>query len=200
MDTQSRHHHAAARQAMIDSQLRPSGVNDTIVLRRMAAVPREAFVPERLRGAAYMDRSVPLSDGKFLAPPLFHGMMLELARPQPGDVALIVSGAPDYLAELIRPLVAQTHVLGADEAARETGEVPPACSLLLIDGAVEQVPETLVRSLGEDGRAVIGMVRDGVTCLATGRRSGDALALLPHSEMGIPRLTQFDIPVAWQFS
>src|SRR5690606_40643849 len=39
----------AARRAMIDSQLRTEGVNAEWVLRRMADVPRERFVPESAR-------------------------------------------------------------------------------------------------------------------------------------------------------
>jgi protein-L-isoaspartate(D-aspartate) O-methyltransferase len=40
---------AAARRAMIDSQLRPQGVSDPAVLAAMASVPREEYVPEALR-------------------------------------------------------------------------------------------------------------------------------------------------------
>ena len=43
--TTTRPDYAAARKAMIDSQLRTSGVNDTFVLERMGTLPREDFVP-----------------------------------------------------------------------------------------------------------------------------------------------------------
>ena len=43
---------AAARRHMIESQLRTSGVNDSWVLERMAAVPREDFVPEAARAGS----------------------------------------------------------------------------------------------------------------------------------------------------
>ena len=69
----------AARRAMIDSQLRPSGVNEPWVLSAMLSVPREDFVPEAMRGAAYIDRAIPLGDGRWLAAPLVHGRMLEEA-------------------------------------------------------------------------------------------------------------------------
>ena len=44
--TTTRLDYAAARKAMLDSQLRTSGVNDAFVLERMGAVPREDFVPK----------------------------------------------------------------------------------------------------------------------------------------------------------
>ena len=41
---------AAARRAMVDSQLRPEGVTDPAVLEAMGSVPREQFVPDDSRG------------------------------------------------------------------------------------------------------------------------------------------------------
>ena len=188
---------AAARRAMIDSQLRTSGVNVPFVLERMAAVAREEFVPSAARGIAYMDRAVPLGDGRFLAPPVFHGMMLAEARPTSADEALVVDGGSGYLAELVRPLVGQLEVVSADEAAsaRKRG----AFSLLLIDGAVEQLPAALVKRVADQGRAVTGLVRNGVTRLAVGRKAADEIALLPLAEIGIPVLHAFDAPKGWSF-
>ena len=65
--------HETARKAMIDSQLRTSGVNAEFVLRRMAAVARERFVPESARGFAYIDRAISLGGGRYLVEGLkFH--------------------------------------------------------------------------------------------------------------------------------
>jgi protein-L-isoaspartate(D-aspartate) O-methyltransferase len=58
------------RKAMIDSQLRVSGVNDPAILAAFAAVAREDFVPAARHGLAYVDRAVPLGDGTVLAPRL----------------------------------------------------------------------------------------------------------------------------------
>ena len=80
---------AAARKAMIDSQLRTSGINAPAVLARMGEVPREDFVPAGARGVAYMDRAIALGGGRHLAPPLVQGMMLQEARPTSADKALI---------------------------------------------------------------------------------------------------------------
>ncbi len=187
----------AARKAMIDSQLRTSGVNEPLVLERMRAVPREDFVPEGARGTAYVDRAVALGDGNYLAAPLFHGMMLQEARPKSGEHALVVDGGSGYLPELLRPLVASLKVITADEAL-EAARGKKA-DLILIDGAAEQIPEALAKRLADDGRLVTGMVSNGVTRLAAGRRAGNALSLLPLAEIGIPRLAQFDKPKGWSF-
>ena len=107
---------AAARKAMIDSQLRTSGVNADFVLARMAAVPREDFVPASAKGVAYMDRAIPLGEGRALAAPLVQGMMLQEAWPTLADKVLIVDGGSGYLAELVRPLVGSLDVVSPAEA------------------------------------------------------------------------------------
>ena len=69
--------HSAARKAMIDSQLRTSGVTAPDVIARMATVAREDFVPASARGIAYIDRAIALGGGRWLAAPLVQGMMLQ---------------------------------------------------------------------------------------------------------------------------
>ncbi len=189
---------SAARRAMIDGQLRTSGVNERFVLERMGAVAREDFVPEAARGTAYMDRAIRLPDGGFLPAPVFHGAMLEEARPRLTDKVLIVDGGSGYLAELIRPLVASVEAISAAEGAQGNAKTK-AADLLLVDGAIEQLPAELSSRIVEDGRVVTGLIDHGVTRLATGRKIGQSLSLLPLAEMGIPRLGQFDRPASWSF-
>ncbi|WP_454598090.1 protein-L-isoaspartate O-methyltransferase family protein [Qipengyuania sp. SM2507] len=189
---------SAARRAMIDGQLRTSGVNERFVLERMGAVAREDFVPETARGTAYMDRAIRLPDGGFLPAPVFHGTMLEEARPRLTDKVLIVDGGSGYLAELVRPLVASVETISASEGAQGKAKLE-AADLLLIDGAIEQLPAELSLRIVEDGRVVTGLIERGVTRLATGRKIGQSLSLLPLAEMGIPRLGQFDRPASWSF-
>ncbi|OGS51345.1 MAG: protein-L-isoaspartate O-methyltransferase [Erythrobacter sp. RIFCSPHIGHO2_12_FULL_63_10] len=188
----------AARKAMIDSQLRTSGVNEGFVLARMAAVPREDFVPAEARPIAYMDRAIALGDGHFLAAPLFHGKMLAQAQPTTEDRVLVVEGGSSYLAELVRPLVASCDTVSADDTTVGTGK-RKTYSLILVDGALEQFPEALEKRLEEGGRAVCGLVARGVTRLASGRKIAGTLALQPLADIGIPVLHQFDKPRQWSF-
>ncbi len=193
---------AAARRAMIDSQLRTSGVNEPYVLSRMLAVPREEYVPAHARGTAYIDRAIPLGDGRWLAAPVFYGMMLEEAAPAQGEVVLIVDGGSGYLPALIEPLVESVTIVTPDEAGERADGIdsePARHTLVLIDGAVENVPTTLAAQMTDRARIVTGLVSKGVTRLAIGRKSGSEIALIPLAELGIPRLTQFDTPKAWSF-
>ena len=188
--------HAAARRAMIDSQLRTSGVNDGVVLDRMRAVPREDYVPGEARGVAYMDRAIALDGGGHIAAPVFYGALLREARPGPGDTALVVDGGSGYLPALLEPLVGAMKVVSAAEAA---GSLRGTYSLVLVDGAVEVFPETLLKRLADDGRVVAGLVENGVTRLAAGRKAAGGVGWLRLAEMGIPRLPGFDAPKRWSF-
>ena len=188
----------AARRAMIDSQLRTRGVNAEFVLRRMSAVARERFVPESARGFAYIDRAIALGDGRHLAAPVVQGMMLQEARPSAADKALVVDGGSGYLAELLRPLVGSLEVIAPAEAAakaRKGGDF----TLLVIDGAVEQLPESLVRRLADQARVVTGVVGNGLSRLAIGRKAAGQVALLPLAELGMPALPEFAVPKGWSF-
>jgi protein-L-isoaspartate(D-aspartate) O-methyltransferase len=187
----------AASRAMIDSQLRTSGVNEPWVLATMAATPREHFVPEASRAAAYTDRAVPLGDGRFLAAPLFYGRLLSEAQPTAADRALVIGSGSDYLAALVRPLVGSLETIAAGEAAGLGQQ--GSFSLILIDGAVEELPTAVTSALADDGRIVAGLVERGVTRLAAGRKAAGAVAWLPLAEMGIPVLPEFAAPRRWSF-
>ena len=191
---------AAARKAMIDSQLRTSGVNEEFVLARMLAVPREDFLPEEKAALAEIDRAVPLGEGGHLASPLFYGKLLLEAAPMPGDRALVVEGGTGYLAELLRPLVAEVDTIGAAEAAADGHLKTAAYSLVVVDGAIESISDSLASSVEDEGRIVSGLLPRQVTRLASGRKVMGKIALQPIEDLGIPVLHAFDKPKSWSFS
>jgi protein-L-isoaspartate(D-aspartate) O-methyltransferase len=192
---------SSARRAMIDSQLRTSGVNEPWVLAAMASVPREDFVPEEARAAAYIDRAVPLGGGRFLAAPLVQGRMLAEAKPTLEDKVLLVGDAESYLAALLRPLCRSLDCLAPANAAAPNakGAKKGAYTLIVVDGAAEELPEGLCARLADDGRLVTGLVQRGVTRLAVGRKAAGEIALLPLAEIGIPVLPELAAPKRWSF-
>jgi protein-L-isoaspartate(D-aspartate) O-methyltransferase len=185
-----------ARRAMISSQLRTSGVNEPWVLEAMAGVAREDYVPAAMRDAAYIDRAIPLGDGRFLAAPLVHGRMLAEAAPTATDKVLLVGDAAGYLAALLRPLAGSLDAVSPAEAGNAGTD---GYSLVIIDGAIEVLPEALAARLVDGGRVVTGMVVRGVTRLAVGSKAAGTVSLLPLAEMGVPVLPEFAAPKRWSF-
>jgi protein-L-isoaspartate(D-aspartate) O-methyltransferase len=187
----------AARRAMIDSQLRTSGINEPWVLAAMARVPRVDFVPDNAKAAAYTDRAVPLGNGRFLAAPVVQGLMLTEARPTVADKALLVGDGRGYLAALLGPLTGSLDAVDPAQASARRRKGP--YSLIVIDGAIEELPAALCAQLEEGGRVVTGLVLRGVTRLATGRKAAREVTLLPLAEIGIPVLPELAAPKRWSF-
>lgn len=181
---------------MITSQLRTSGVNEPWVLEAMAAVARENYVPAEMRDAAYIDRAIPLGDGRFLAAPLVHGRMLAEAEPVAADKVLLVGDGEGYLATLLRALAGTVDAVApADAASADEG----GYSLIVVDGAIEVLPDAIAARLAEGGRVVTGLVVRGVTRLAVGSKAAGVVSLLPLAEMGVPVLPEFAAPKRWSF-
>jgi protein-L-isoaspartate(D-aspartate) O-methyltransferase len=187
-----------ARRAMIDSQLRTSGVNAPMVLNAFNAVARETFVSADRSAVAYADRAVPLDGARVLAPAVTHGQMLEAAATRSDDRALLIGGGTGYLAALLVQLVGSLTVVEDDAAllaiTPERGgtwhEGPLTAgwaaaapySLIVIDGAIEQLPQVIADQLAPDGRVITGLIERGVARLAEGRKSGVAG---PHTGPGV---------------
>ncbi len=182
-----------ARRAMIDSQLRVSGVNSPAILAAFAAVPREDFVPAERRAVAYMDRAVPLGEGKVLSPALTYGQMLEAAVPTTADSVLVLS-PNGYLAALAEQLAGT--MVRADSLADAKGG---PYSLILIDGAAEVLPDALAALLADDGRIVCGIVDRGVTRLALARKAAGRVVATALADADFAVLPEYAAPKTWSF-
>src|SRR5438045_2299187 len=181
---------AATRLAMVESQLRPQGVTDRAVLDAMGSVARERFVADDVRALAYADRAVPLGDGRFLPAPGALGQLLTQMAPERGQRALVVGAGTGYSANLLAgmgldvvaiessaELAARARELGLEvvEAPLEAGHRKGApYDQILIDGAVEVIPEAIIAQLADGGRLGAGLLDRGVTRLIIGRKAGGA--------------------------
>lgn len=192
--TQPQTDFAAARRAMIDSQLRPVGVTDHAVLAAMASVPREQFVPEQLRPIAYSDRPIGLGDGSALMAPAALAKLLTELEPRAGERALVVGSGNAYAASVLEEL-------GLDVDLADGPEPPGKANydLILIDGAVEEVPAGLAGRLAPGGRLGTGIDDQGVTRLAIGRVAGGALGLRRFADGEVPILSAFTRPRVFTF-
>src|SRR3954454_25048217 len=206
---------AAARAAMVDSQLRPQGVAHPAVLQAMASVPRELFVPDQSRPLAYADRAVGIGGGRFLAAPAVLGQLLTQMKPEAGQRALVVGAGSGYSAAVLSAIGLEvTAVESAPdliEAAREQGismihgALDAGCAKdgpydqILIDGAVEIIPDAIVDQLADGGRLGTAIVDRGITRLVVGRKAGNAFGYLSIGDAGVPALPGFSRPKAFIF-
>ena len=192
--TQPKPDFAAARRAMIDSQLRPEGVTDPALLAAMASVPREQFVPEPLRPLAYTDRPLDLGNGTALMPPAALARLLTELGPRAGERALVVGSGNGYAAKVLEALGLQVDVADHHHSAGKA-----IYDLILIDGAVEDVPAGLVARLSPEGRLGTAVAEDGITRLAIGRVAGGVLSLRRFADSEVPVLPGFTRPRVFTF-
>jgi protein-L-isoaspartate(D-aspartate) O-methyltransferase len=204
-----------ARRAMVDSQLRPEAVTDRAVLAAMASVERERFVPEGARALAYFDRPLPLTKGRAMMPPAALGRLLSELAPRTGERALVVGSGTGYSAALLKAIGLDVVALESDEqlasSARDAGietvtgdlregwKKGAPFDVILLDGAVEEIPATLVKQLTAEGRLAGAIVDRGVTRLVVGRAAGGSFGLRSLADADVDILPGFERPRAFTF-
>jgi protein-L-isoaspartate(D-aspartate) O-methyltransferase len=99
----------AARQQMVDQQIRTWEVLDPRVLDAISAVPREAFVPSQYRELAFADSPLPIGFGQSMLAPKIQGRILQALGVNPADRVLEVGTGTGYLSACLSLLCSSTH-------------------------------------------------------------------------------------------
>ncbi len=210
----------AMRQAMVSSQLRTTAVSDPRVVAAMAEVPRERFVPAHAATMAYRDTAIDLGEGRALNTPLATARLLVQAQLLPRDRVLLIGAAGGYAAAVLASLVAEVVAVESSptlariargaldatpsvtivEGALEHGHPEGApYDVLIVDGAIEELPATLASQVVDGGRIVSGLIERGVFRLAAGAHRGAATALAPFADIDSVRLPGFARPRSFTF-
>lgn len=208
------------RHAMVASQLRTTAVNDARVVSAMARVPRETFMPDEVRAIAYRDTAIPLGGGRYANVPMATGKLLTEAALEKTDRVLLIGAAGGYTAAVLAEIVASVVAVESDAALAGLARTALAGNgkvtliegdlaaghaagapydVLVIDGAVEHLPEALAAQVREGGRVVSGIVERGVTRLARGIRSEHGFALTPFADVDCVALPGFSVPKPFTF-
>ena len=161
--------YTAARDHMVDSQVRPNKVIDPRIIRAMRQLPRERFVPPALAARAYTDEDVPLPGGRALMEPMVIARLVQLLRVVPGESVLVLAAGSGYGSALLDACGARVTALEDDPAllalARAVlAAVAPGVTLvegpvvagwpggapydaILVEGAVPAIPDALAAVL-----------------------------------------------------
>ncbi len=200
---------------MIDSQLRPQGVNNAAVVEAISSVGREQFVTPESRPLAYSDRAVPIGNGRLMSSATVLGLLLTEIAPVAGERALVIGCGTGYSASVIMALGCEVLGLEVDSAlaadARGHGievvEGPleqgwkkrSPYDFILIDGAVEYIPEGIVAQLTPTGRLGTSLLENGVARVVVGRRAGEGFGLHSLADFGAAALPGFAKPRGFRF-
>ena len=176
---------------MVDTQVRPSDVTKFPIIEAMLSVPREQYVPEALREAAYVGENLEIGEGRVVLEPRTLAKMLDALEIEPTHVALDVGCGLGYSTALLAQMCefvvgledettraeeaqAILSEQGIDNAAVMQGALAEGATksgpydIVLIQGAVEQVPDAILEGMREGGRiacifaeGALGVVRIG---------------------------------------
>jgi len=144
---------AAARENMVESQVRTADVTDIRIHDAMRELPREDFLPAAKSYLAYADIDVEHADGRWLLKPRDVAKLLQGLRPMPGERALAIS-AP-YAGAVVA-------AMGLTVSTADAADPLPEGSfdLIVCEGAVARAPAAWLAALAPGGR--LGVVeRDG---------------------------------------
>ncbi|MFK7837048.1 MAG: protein-L-isoaspartate O-methyltransferase [Sulfitobacter sp.] len=171
------------RTMMVDTQVRPSDVTKFPIIDAMLTIPREEFVPASKREAAYMGENLDLGQGRVLLEPRTLAKMLDALGIANNEMVLDIGCGMGYSAAVIAHMAEAVVAVEEDEAmAAEAQEALVASGsdnvavhigplaegaaahgpydVIIIQGGVAEVPETLLDQLKEGGR-IAALFMDG---------------------------------------
>lgn len=206
---------AAARQFMVDSQLRPNKVTHAALLDAMRQVPRESFLPPTLSTLAYADQDVELGGGRVLMAPLAFARLAQLLAPLPGDRVLVVGCGTGYgaavlatsgirvtafdqdelLLDLGRPVLRSLGILVTLKQGQHRAGLPglQPWDAILIQGTIDRLPHGFATQLrAGTGRLVTVLGQAGLP--GAGPTGVAVLAERQGSELAVARM--FDCTTA----
>jgi len=201
--------------AMIAGQIRPNRVSNPKVLEAFETTPRDAFVPKALREVAYLDEDLEIAPGRYLMEPMVLARLINLAGVTKEDVVLDIGCGTGFTTALLSRLA--SVVVGLEEnkelmerageiladleienAAVIEGKLNEGCprqgpyQVIIIGGAVEEIPGAILDQLADGGRLVTVLEKDGVGCGHLVQRVGKTFSGQDHFDASLPPLPGFE--------
>jgi len=184
---------AAARQRMVEHQLRARGIRDERVLTAMGRVPRERFVGDRWRRRAYDDGALPIGYGQTISQPWVVAAICQGLELSGSEQVLEVGTGSGYSAAVLSLLAAEVVSVervpelaaSAAERLRELGFTNVAViagdasgglpdrepfDAVAVHASAPILPPGLVSQLATGGRLVIPIAERGADLLTVFRR------------------------------
>lgn len=188
--------YSTRRVMMVDTQVRPQDVTKFPIIEAMLAVPREVYVPQALREAAYVGETLSIGGGRVVLEARTLAKMLDALNIQPSDVVLDIGCGLGYstavIARMAEAVVAveeddtlasdAQRILaqeGVDNAAVVAGPLAKGDAkhgpydVITLQGGVETMPDAILAQLKEGGR-IAALFMDGpLGMVKIGHKSGE---------------------------
>jgi len=206
-----------ARINMVENQIRPSDVTDLRIQKAMLSIPRELFLPKTVKLLAYSEERLEVSPGRRVMEPRTLAKMIQAADIKSTDLVMLVGCATGYAAALVSQLAAAVVALESDQSLAESaaanfthlgidtvavvtgplaeGHAPQApYDVILIDGAVEEVPSALTDQLADGGRLIAPQGAGDTGAVRLHERAGNSVSCRYLFDAAAPILPGFQKP------
>ncbi|RZW06525.1 MAG: protein-L-isoaspartate O-methyltransferase [Rhodobacteraceae bacterium] len=207
--------YARRRSTMVDTQVRPSDVTKFPIIEAMLSIPREEFVPSGKREAAYVGENIDLGGGRVVLEPRTLAKMLEAVDIQPDELVLDIGAGHGYssalAAHLAEAVIALEEVpdlareaeralaeAGSDNVAVVEGALTEGAArhgpydVILVQGAVQRMPETITDQLKDGGRIVVIFLEGALGVVRVGYRIDGQMTWRFAFNAGAPVLSGFE--------
>ncbi|HEX3174419.1 MAG TPA: protein-L-isoaspartate(D-aspartate) O-methyltransferase [Solirubrobacterales bacterium] len=195
---------ASLRATMVERQLRRRGIDDERVLAAMGEVPREEFVPERVRSRAYADSALPIGEEQTISQPWIVAAICQALALAGGERVLEIGSGSGYSAAVLsrlagevigverhEPLVAGARIaldrLGVENVELILGDgsrgLPERAPFeaIAVHATAPAPPRSLLGQLSDGGRLVVPIAAEGADMLTVFRRRD---AVFERAEIG----------------
>ncbi|MEQ1714891.1 MAG: protein-L-isoaspartate O-methyltransferase [Hyphomicrobium sp.] len=213
---------ALQRKNMVESQVRPSDVTDRRITAAMQQIARERFVPQGSETLAYMDEALAVGQNRAMMAPRTFARLLQLASVESTDTVLDVGCLTGYSAAIVSGMAKSVVALESDTqmaaAARRnladlkvgnvevvSGELAAGYAakapyeVILLEGAIDDVPEALLAQLAQNGRLVAIETKGRLGSAIVVTKSALAASKRTAFEASAPRLPGFAQPAGFVF-
>lgn len=213
--------YSTARQNMIDCQLKPNEVGDPALLASIAEAPRELFVPDSLREVAYVDEDLRISADRNLMEPVVQARLMQELALSPSDAVLDIASGTGYAAAVMARLAGAVFALEVDgnlqakatdlfgDLALDTvvpveGNLAEGCpahapyNAILIEGAVEELPNAILEQLAEGGRLATVVMENGIGRATLFRKDRGHFSRRVLFDANVPLLEEFRRPATFR--
>ncbi|MEP2715174.1 protein-L-isoaspartate O-methyltransferase [Pseudophaeobacter sp.] len=211
---------AERRRMMVDTQVRPSDVTKYPIIEALLAVPREDFVPDAQREGAYADRNMDLGGNRTLIEARTLAKMLDALDIQRDELVLDVGCGLGYstavtaqMAEMVigveedeimsADAQAQLSEAGADNAIVHVGALSEGAAehgpydVIMVQGGVEDLPESLLTQLKDGGRIAVIFMSGALGEVKVGHKRGEQISWRFEFNAGAAVLPGFEKAAAF---
>ena len=214
--------YAAAREAMVDRQVRTADVTRYPIIAAMLAVPREDFLPAALQPVAYLGEHVPLAPGRVLLDPRVFAKLLDALAVGPTDLVLDLGCGYGYSAAVLarmaeavvalesdQAMAAEAEALlaahGADNAVVHAGPLGEGVAehgpfdAVIVEGAIEILPHPIEAQLKVGGRIAAIFAEGAGGQARLGLRTPDGITWRRIFDATAPVIPGFAATKAFEF-